>query len=163
MHGKVINRQISGKLLCWIALLFVLNALILTSCTGGKQAYLKLTEPDRILVYMGDQEQIYTKGEQKYSEIYKSIKKSWDSSEKSLVQLVFLETSMVPKEPSRIVFEYDEPIHWREEEMNTYVFFLSEEWQLDSAVICKNGDYKSRAFFPEMDIQRDELLRILEK
>lgn len=176
MYEKTMDKKKRKYLFRRSAVFVVLMALILMSCTAktaytGKTAYLKLTKPDRISVYGGDSEQIFTEGEQKYSEIYESIKKSWNASEKSMVQLLYLDKESTPEESSRIVFEYDTPIRWRisptseasEAEVNTYIFFLSEEWTMGAAVICKDGDYEKKAFFPVMDIRKDELLQILEK
>ena len=165
--GSVVSRT-SALLL----LLFVLSAAA-TACSGGKAAYQKLTEPDRIHAYWDGQEQVFTKNDPQYSEIYNVIQKSWDGAKKNgllnMIQLIYLEKESAPEDPSRIVFEYDTPIRWQissgdeasGEEANTYIFFLN--WDMNAAVICQDEDYEKRAFFPEMVIESAKILEILGK
>ena len=84
-----------------------------------------------------------------------------------MIQLISLEKESAPDDPSRIIFEYDTPIRWRvtpENELseagaNTYIFFLN--WDINAAVICENEDYENRAFFPEVEVKSDEIMKIL--
>lgn len=170
------NKARSFGYISMVLLIAMMLSAVLSACAGQKAGYQELTKPDRIRAVLDGQEQTFTEKDPEYSAIYEALKKNWDAARDSsglfeMIQLAFLEKESVPEDASRIVFEYDTPIRWRialdnessEKEMNTYIFFLSQDWELEAAVVCKDGDYEAGAFFPAMEIPGSQLLEVLKK
>ncbi|MBR6405899.1 MAG: hypothetical protein IKS18_06890 [Lachnospiraceae bacterium] len=157
-------------------LLCVLAALsVLASCFGKKSDYLELIEPDRIYAYRADREQVFRREDREFGEIYEIVKEDWEAARAQdtnrslpMIQLLWLEQESLPKDQSRIVFEYDKPIRWMispgndasGESVNTYIFFLNPEGI--PVVLCLDEDYEDHAFFPVVQIRTDQIRRILE-
>ena len=160
----------------------ILISLFVMSCassekntsTSSERDYQELKAPDRIHVYYENREWVLMPADEGFSEIHTIIQKGWDAGKDqqgllNIAQLIYLEESQVPESMDRVVYEYDSPIHWRidpdsaesEEAMNNYIFFLN--WDQSWAVICRDGDYKKRAFLPQVTIAKEQILALLEE
>ena len=128
---------------------------------SSNSSWPKLVPPDRIRIIVDDTLYLLTPGKEVYDKLYGRIREAWDRNERYgshlKVQYGHLDAGEEPKNLARIVLEFDDPIPcWfgfessdKAVPINTYVLFL--RWKRPWIVLCKDENWESFAFLPELE------------